>query len=177
MWSKKVMDAHGTSDSAPLFPSAERHRAPLMRFAIRLTRGDRYRAEDIVQETLLRAWRRPPATVPAGDDERLLAWLYTVARNLAVDLHRRDRAVPVGAVPPQLLDRAAADDVADRVVDRQLVRKALDGLSDEHREVIVRVHLCDRPGEETARELGVSPGTVKSRTHYALRALRRELAA
>ncbi|MFJ3927461.1 sigma-70 family RNA polymerase sigma factor [Streptomyces sp. NPDC090022] len=172
-----MIDAHGTSDSAPHIPSAERHRALLMRFASRLTDGDRYRAEDIVQETLLRAWKRPPAAVPAGDDERLLAWLYTVARNLAVDMHRRDRAVPVGTLPPQLLNRPADGDIADRVVDRQVVRRALARLSDEHREVVVRVHLCDRPGHETAREIGVSPGTVKSRTHYALRALRRELAA
>lgn len=148
-----------------------------MRFANRLAHGDPYRAEDIVQETLLRAWSRPPTTVPADDDERLLAWLYTVARNLAIDMHRRDRAVPVGVLPQQLLSRAEDGDLADRVIDRQLVRKALARLSQEHREVVVRAHFCDRPGEETAREIGISPGTVKSRTHYALRVLRRELAA
>ncbi|MFE9849431.1 sigma-70 family RNA polymerase sigma factor [Streptomyces sp. NPDC005576] len=176
MWSETVIDAHGTSDSSSRPASAERHRALLMRFANRLTQ-DPYRAEDIVQETLLRAWNRPPATVPADDDERLLAWLYTVARNLAIDMHRRDRAVPVGALPQQLLSRPGECDLAERVVDRHVVRKALARLSQEHREVVVRVHLCDRPRDETAREIGIPPGTVKSRTHYALRALRRELAA
>lgn len=147
-----------------------------MRYAGRLTDGDRYRAEDIVQETLLRAWRRPPVT-GQDDDERLLAWLYTVARNLSIDMYRRERSVPVGAVPLQLLNRAADGDLAEQVVDRQVVRTALTRISDEHREVIVRVHLCDRAGGDAAREIGISPGTVKSRTHYALRALRRELAA
>ncbi|MFJ8623131.1 sigma-70 family RNA polymerase sigma factor [Kitasatospora sp. NPDC093550] len=124
---------------------------------------------------MLRAWARPPQGDPE-DEERLLAWLYTVARNLSVDMHRRDRSVPVGVVPSQLLHHAADGDLAERVVDRQAVRSALTRLSEEHREVIVRIHLRDRSGEEAAQELGVPPGTVKSRTHYALRALRRELA-
>ncbi|RSS83226.1 sigma-70 family RNA polymerase sigma factor [Streptomyces sp. WAC06614] len=171
-----MIAAHGTAGSAPFVPAAERHRAQLMKYANRLTHGDRHRAEDIVQETLLRAWRRPPATA-AGDDERLLAWLYAVARNLSVDMYRRDRSVPVGALPLQLLNRPTDGDLADQVVTGQLVRTALGRLSDEHREVIVRVHLCDRTGDQAAQEIGVPPGTVKSRTHYALRALRRELAA
>ncbi|MEV7520383.1 sigma-70 family RNA polymerase sigma factor [Streptomyces sp. NPDC091371] len=171
-----MTEARGTSGSPPSTLAAERHRALLMRYASRLTDGDRCRAEDIVQETLLRAWKKAPVTGP-GDDERLLAWLYTVARNLSIDMHRRDRSVPMGAVPPQLLNRAADGDLAEQVVNRQVVHEALTGLSDDHREVIVRIHLCDGSGGETARQIGVSPGTVKSRTYYALRALRRELAA
>ncbi|MQS09055.1 sigma-70 family RNA polymerase sigma factor [Streptomyces alkaliphilus] len=155
-----------------------RHRERLLRHIVRLTTGDTHRAEDIVQETLLRAW----IFVELGDEEdpaeeeRLVAWLHRVARNLVIDAHRRDRAVPVGVVPDELLPPATGSDVADTVVDRQVVRHALARLSPAHREVLVEVHLRDRTGAEAARAIGIPPGTVKSRTHYALVALRRELA-
>ncbi|MBB0245886.1 sigma-70 family RNA polymerase sigma factor [Streptomyces alkaliphilus] len=153
------------------------HRERLLRHIVRLTAGDPHRAEDIVQETLLRAW----IFVELGDEEnpaeeeRLVAWLHRVARNLVIDAHRRDRAVPVGVVPDELLPPATGSDVADTVVDRQVVRHALARLSPAHREVLVEVHLRDRTGAEAARAIGIPPGTVKSRTHYALMALRREL--
>ncbi|MCE7083379.1 sigma-70 family RNA polymerase sigma factor [Streptomyces sp. ST2-7A] len=153
-----------------------RHRERLLRHVVRLT-GDPHRAEDIVQETLLRAW----VFVELGEDEdpaeeeRLIAWLHRVARNLVIDAHRRDRAVPVGVVPDELLPPTGGTDVAEAVVDRQVVRHALARLSPAHREVLVEVHLRDRTGAEAARAIGIPPGTVKSRTHYALVALRREL--
>lgn len=58
------------------------HAAPLLRYALRLTSGDRQRAEDIVQETLLRAWLHPEAIA----ERPARPWLFAVARNLAVDL-------------------------------------------------------------------------------------------
>jgi RNA polymerase sigma-70 factor (ECF subfamily) len=141
----------------------------------RLTSGDTHRAEDIVQETMLRAWL---TGLDRHDEDRRIAWLYRVARNLAVDAHRRDRAVPVGALPDDMLHRPDdTGDLADTVVDRQLVRRALARLSPEHREVLFHVHLHDRTRAEAARVIGVPQGTVKSRNHYALEALRRELPA
>ncbi|GAB3107893.1 sigma-70 family RNA polymerase sigma factor [Streptomyces calidiresistens] len=154
-----------------------RHRERLLRHVVRLTGGDPHRAEDIVQETLLRAWvflELTDDTDPA-EEERLVAWLHRVARNLVIDTHRRDRAVPVGVVPDELMPPAGGSDVAEAVVDRQVVRHALARLSPAHREVLVEVHLRDRTGAEAARAIGIPPGTVKSRTHYALVALRREL--
>src|SRR5258708_25314107 len=66
------------------------HAGPLLRYALHLTSGDRQRAEDIVQETMLRAWMHPDAIAegPARP------WLFAVARNLAVDAHRARRAPP-----------------------------------------------------------------------------------
>jgi RNA polymerase sigma-70 factor (ECF subfamily) len=180
-------------------PAAERYRARLLRYANRLTLGDPHRAEDIVQETMLRAWIAARAAHPhradvgaeaRGDDggsgeraesrlsgDRLAAWLYTVARNLAVDARRRERSVPMGVVPAEMLRHPSDTDLADVVVTRQLVQRALARLSPEHREVLVHVHLRDRSRADAARVLGVPQGTVKSRTHYALLALRRELPA
>ncbi|MBA2807722.1 MULTISPECIES: sigma-70 family RNA polymerase sigma factor [Streptomyces] len=156
-------------------PAAERYRARLLRYANRLTSGDLHRAEDIVQETMLRAWL---TDLDAHDENHRIAWLLRVARNLAVDAHRRDRAVPVGALPDDMLHRPdGAGDLADTVVDRQVVRRALARLSPEHREVLFHVHLHDRTRAEAARAIGVPQGTVKSRNHYALEAMRREIPA
>ena len=66
------------------------HAAPLLRYALRLTSGDRQRAEDIVQETLLRAWLHPEAIA----ERPARPWLFAVARNLAVDSHRARNARP-----------------------------------------------------------------------------------
>ena len=66
------------------------HGGPLLGYVLRLTGGDRTQAEDVVQETLLRAWRHPDALT--GRPVR--PWLFTVARNLVVDAHRARRARP-----------------------------------------------------------------------------------
>ncbi|MDT0323124.1 sigma-70 family RNA polymerase sigma factor [Streptomyces millisiae] len=165
-------------------PAAERYRGRLLRYANRLTPGDPHRAEDIVQETMLRAWLAADefAGEEGGfhaDDDHLAAWLHTVARNLAVDARRRDRSVPIGIVPAALLHRAADDggDVADAVVNRVAVVRALSRLSPLHRDVLAHVHLCDRSRADAARLLGIPKGTVKSRVHYALAALRSEFEA
>ena len=64
------------------------HAAALWRYAVRLT-GDKARAEDVVQETLLRAWRHPEVTDESERSAR--AWLFTVARNLIIDERRSAR--------------------------------------------------------------------------------------
>ncbi|TDC10138.1 sigma-70 family RNA polymerase sigma factor [Streptomyces sp. 8K308] len=153
----------------------------MLRYANRLSPGDPHRAEDIVQETMLRAWLAADefAGEEGGfhaDDDHLAAWLHTVARNLAVDARRRDRSVPIGIVPAALLHRAAdgGADVADAVVNRVAVVRALCRLSPLHRDVLIHVHLCDRSRADAAHLLGIPKGTVKSRVHYALAALRSE---
>ncbi len=100
------------------------------------------------------------------------AWLFTTARNLAIDAWRR-RAARVGEVitdvPPEA--PAVADDT-DRAVESWLVAEALSRLSRPHREVLVECFYQGRSVAEAASRLGVPPGTVKSRTHYALRSLK-----
>jgi RNA polymerase sigma-70 factor (ECF subfamily) len=135
--------------------------------------GDRQRAEDIVQETLLRAWRHPEAL--AADRGSARPWLCTVARNLAVDAHRSRRARPpeVGA---DALSVVAVPDEAERVLEGWIVADALRALSPEHRDVIVETYYRGKSVAEAAVALRIPPGTVKSRTYYALRALRLALA-
>lgn len=146
---------------------ADEHGPDLFRYVLRQTR-DRELAEDIVQETLARAWRHP-ARIAAGRDAAR-AWLFTVARNLVIDdarsAHKR-RELGVEEVP----ERPVADGV-DAVLDRMLVSDALASLSREHRVVIVEAHYLGHSVREISEQEGIAEGTVKSRLHYGMRALR-----
>jgi RNA polymerase sigma-70 factor (ECF subfamily) len=145
------------------------HGDALYTHALRLASGDRQRAEDLVQETLLRAWRHPEALDP--DRGSVRAWLFTTARNLAIDSWRR-RSVRVGEVVTDVVPESPSDDETDRTVEAWLIAEALARLSAVHREVLVECFYQGRSVAEAAVRLGVPPGTVKSRTHYALRSLR-----
>jgi RNA polymerase sigma-70 factor (ECF subfamily) len=147
----------------------EQHAAPLLAYAMRLTSGDRGRSEDIVQETLLRAWRHPQALDPERGPVR--SWLFTVARNVAVDAHRARRARP-HEVGDEALAVVPAVDEIEHALDRWLIADALATLSADHRAVLVETYYRGRSVAEAAATLGVPLGTIKSRTFYALRALR-----
>jgi len=147
----------------------DEHAAALWHVALRLVGNDRSRAEEVTQETLLRAWRhRAILDAPAP---ALRAWLFTVARNIVIDDWRSRRSrpeIPVADVP--------ADEKHDARTDELLlswiVAEALTQLSPDPRAVLLECYSRGRPVSEAARTLGVPEGTVKSRTHYALRALK-----
>jgi RNA polymerase sigma-70 factor (ECF subfamily) len=143
------------------------HAADLHRYALRLT-GDEQHAQDVVQETLLRAWRHPE--VLQRPDDAVRAWLFTVARNLVLD-HLRSARHTREHVTERVPDRTEADR-SQAVLDGWLVADALLQLSPEHRAVVVGAYYGGRSVAELAAEQGVPPGTVKSRMHYAMRALR-----
>lgn len=147
----------------------EEHGTALLGFVLRLVGGDRQRAEDVVQETLLRAWRHPEALESEHGSVR--PWLFTVARNLVIDGARARRARPPEA-PDSALAGIAVDDGLDRTLTAWAVADAVAGLSPAHRDVLVETYFRDRSVAEAAAALGVPEGTVKSRTFYALRALR-----
>ncbi|MFD1522350.1 sigma-70 family RNA polymerase sigma factor [Pseudonocardia yunnanensis] len=149
----------------------EEHGKAMLAYARRLT-SDRSAAEDIVQEVLVRAWRH--RVVPIAGKTAVRAWLFTVIRNLVVDRFRAQNSRPIEVVETQLTHPVERDH-ADRVVDSMLVSQALDSLSPEHRAVLEDVYLHGKTVRETAETLGIPPGTVKSRTHFALRALNRLL--
>ncbi|HEU4348995.1 MAG TPA: sigma-70 family RNA polymerase sigma factor [Actinoplanes sp.] len=152
----------------------EEHAGPLLMFVLRLTGGDRQRAEDIVQETLLRAWRNAHRLGAQGQ-QSLRPWLVTVARRIAIDDHRS-----ASARPPETYDRelesfpSTADDT-DRVLQLMTVTDALKTLSQSHREILVETYFRGRTVPEAADVLGLPLGTAKSRVYYALRALRTAL--
>lgn len=156
------------TDEALVRSLYDEHGRALLAYATRLT-SDRCAAEDIVQETLVRAWRHPEVLVNGRGSVR--GWLLTVARNLITDRARARAARPV-EVAESPVTPAIERDHADSVVDSMVVIAALDRLSGNHRDVLVELYFRGRSVTEAAAALGIPPGTVKSRSHHALRALR-----
>ncbi|HJQ46812.1 MAG TPA: sigma-70 family RNA polymerase sigma factor [Amycolatopsis sp.] len=144
------------------------HAAALWSYALKLTSGDHARAEDLVQETLLRAWKHPRVLDQSEGSAR--AWLFTVARRIAIDGWRSAAARSEVSTdnPPEM----PLPDGTDRALQGWLVAEALGELSPAHREVLGLCYFQGYSVAEAAKRLGIAPGTVKSRTHYALRALR-----
>jgi RNA polymerase sigma-70 factor (ECF subfamily) len=157
-------------DAGSMRVLCDQHAAALWRYAVRLT-GDRGRAEDVVQETLLRAWQHPEV---ADDNERSArAWLFTVARNMIIDERRslrfRKEVSPLdGCGVPE----SAGLDELNAALDRLLIGDALAQLSAEHRAVVWRSYYLGWTTAQIADDLHLAEGTVKSRLHYALLALR-----
>jgi len=160
----------GDAQTATMCALYNEHAAALWRYAVRLT-ADRSRAEDVVQETLLRAWQHPEVT--ARDEGSARAWLYTVARNIIIDERRSARfRNEIGTPDPEQTKDRAWPEEADSAVDRMLLSGAIAKLSAGHRAVIKRSYYQGWTAAQIAADLHIAEGTVKSRLHYALRALR-----
>nr|WP_275936259.1 sigma-70 family RNA polymerase sigma factor [Sinosporangium album] len=146
----------------------EYHR-PLLAFAVRLTFGDRQWAEDVVQETMIRAWRSVDQLDSGANS--LMPWLATVARRIVIDDRRRKEARPqeAGEAP---LENVPMPDEVEGLLRQVVVAEALKSLSPAHREILNETILRDRSVNDAAEKLGIPIGTVKSRVYYAVRALR-----
>jgi RNA polymerase sigma-70 factor (ECF subfamily) len=160
-------DSAAGRDAARLAALYDAHAAPVWRYVVHLT-GDRAGADDIVQETLLRAWRTP--RILEQDPSTTRSWMFTVARHLVIDearSARRRREIDVAEVPER-----TAPDGTDALFEAILVEEALATLTTDHRAVVVRAYYRGLSVAEMADELDIPEGTVKSRLHYGLRALR-----
>ncbi|MCG8916477.1 sigma-70 family RNA polymerase sigma factor [Actinokineospora sp. PR83] len=158
-----------TTASTLLDEIVRAHGPALLAYTTRLTGGDRHRAEDVVQETWLRAWRN--LTRLTDDQGSVRGWLKRVAHNIAVDQHRARAARPAEVEMPAT-DPTATPERADEVVDRLFVADVLRALPTAHRATLAEVYLADRSTAAAAVALQVPVGTVKSRVHNALRTLR-----
>jgi RNA polymerase sigma-70 factor (ECF subfamily) len=160
-----------TPDEALVHAVYQDHGRALLAYATRLT-GDRGAAEDVVQETLIRVWRHPEALANGRGSTR--GWLLTVARNIITDRIRARASRPQEV--PETPDAPPVErDHADRVATSVTVLAALEELSEDHRGVLDQIYFQGRSLGEAASALGIPPGTVKSRSYYALRALRQHL--
>jgi RNA polymerase sigma-70 factor, ECF subfamily len=160
----------GASDGDQIIAEIFRHyQRPLTSFVLRLTAGDRQWAEDVVQETMIRAWRGADRLDPEVDS--LMPWLATVARRIVIDDQRRREARPreTGDGP---LENLPIPDGMEDLLRTVVVSEALKALSPAHREALTETVLRGRTVNEAAQVLGIPVGTVKSRVYYALRALR-----
>ncbi|MGA9749467.1 MAG: sigma-70 family RNA polymerase sigma factor [Nocardioides sp.] len=145
----------------------------LYRFVLRGL-GDPGIAQDVTQETFLKAWRFADRYDP--ELASLRVWLFGIARNTMIDHARSAKVRPwqTNLVDPPTAESMAGSvgDGADRVLETWLVEESLRRLSEHHREAIVQTHLKERPYDEVAAELGIPVGTLRSRVFYGLRALR-----
>ena len=153
----------------------EAYQTPAYRLAARMCGPDS--AEDVTQEAFLAAWRALPEF---RGDCRVSTWLYRLVSNAAIDCLRREKKhrdtgdvddleLPDGG--PSLQEQAERSDTRDAV------RRALDRLSPEHRQVLLLRFMQELDYGEIARALNVSEGTVKSRINRAKSKLREVLAA
>jgi RNA polymerase sigma-70 factor (ECF subfamily) len=148
----------------------EGHAAALCRYARRLT-GDQVRADDVVQETLVRAWQHPEITDDGARSPR--PWLFAVARNMIIDDRRSLRfRTEVFSLDGAGFTEPAGPDEVNATLDRLLILDALAQLSAAHGAVIRRAYYLRWTTAQIAEDLQIPEGTVKSRLHSAVRALR-----
>lgn len=134
------------------------------------------RAQDAVQQAFLLAWRDLPGL---RDPERFGPWLHRILVNACYEESRRYRrwTSRIQALPIDGSAELAEHDSTIRIVDRDALERAFARLSPEHRAVVVLHHHVGLPLPEIAEIVRVPVGTVKSRLHYATRALRVALGA
>ena len=132
-------------------------------------------AQDAVQQAFLIAWRELPKL---RDEGRLEAWLYRLLVNACYAEIRRARRWQPSLRIVTDRDAAPATDGAQMGVERRdELERAFRRLSAEHRAVVVMHHYLGLSGAEIAEALGLSPGTVRSRLHYARQQMRAALEA
>lgn len=146
------------------------HTPALLRWARRRF-DDPRDAEEVVAETLARAWRRYETFDPSRGSHR--AWLFGIARTVASDQFRSgQRHRGQLDVDEVASETAILDAELDRVVELSYLRDALASLSEEHRAVIVDAFFHGQTTKQIASRTDIPAGTVKSRMYYGLRAIR-----
>ena len=174
-------------DISALEELLRRYQDPLMGFIYSVIR-DYHQAQDIFQETFIRvyreAWRFRSGAV-------FKTWLYTIAMNRCRDIIRKskrrpaisleeERKEPDGEPGPRMIGKIASADPGPRAEAgarelEEIFRRELEGLSDEHKEVVILSRLNGLKYREIAKILNIPSGTVRSRLHYALEELRKRM--
>ncbi|GAA2680026.1 sigma-70 family RNA polymerase sigma factor [Streptomyces lunalinharesii] len=164
-----------TLDDETLAELIRLHGSYLRGALMKITKGDRARAEDILQETMVRAWQHPEAI--ASGPEHARPWLFTVARRIAIDHFRMQAARPQTTTDEIPEQRRNGADPYDGVLLAHDMQVALKELQPQQREILVELHMKGRSMAQAAEALGIPVGTVKSRNFYAVRAFRQVLEA
>ena len=148
------------------------HAGALFAYVLRLVAGDRYLAEDVVQETLLRAWKSASKLDPNA--RSLRPWLVTVARRIVIDGHRSRQSRPP-ETSPAALEQLPARDELERSLRLMTISDALQDAVGRTPGGARRDVLPWPYRQRGGRGARAAPGTVRSRVFYALRALRNAL--
>jgi RNA polymerase sigma-70 factor (ECF subfamily) len=184
---RQLVERIRAADSAAFDALFERHAEAIRRRLMRVVR-DPIAAEDLLQEVFLRLWTRAEQYSGSGP---VGGWLMRTATNLALNHLRsskRRRTRPLqgpchaadesadATVPGWMIDAAAPspDELVEQAEQHQLLHDLVDSLPEAKRRTIRLVHDDQLDIAAAAEALGVSPGTVKSRLHYARQELLRE---
>jgi RNA polymerase sigma-70 factor, ECF subfamily len=153
------------------------HGSEIFRFCFRLI-GERGQAEEATQETFLKAWRARDRW--SGDLGSVRTWLFSIARNVSIDMLRAravrptlpGKSVHVDLTQDGTNRRDGSTDAYDYLLDSWTLEEGLRRLRDDQRYAIVETYVKGRSYAEVATELGVPDGTVRTRVFYGLKSLR-----
>jgi RNA polymerase sigma-70 factor (ECF subfamily) len=163
----RAIEERGADRAAAFATLADRHLDRAYHLAT-LILGNRAEAEDATHDAFVAAWR---AFGSLRDPERFEAWFDRILVNACRDRLRRTRRHPVVDLSDALADPPAPGDLAAVAADRDAIARGLERLAPDQRIVVCLRFYRDLTVDEIAVRVGVPPGTVKSRLHYALRDL------
>jgi RNA polymerase sigma-70 factor (ECF subfamily) len=159
----------------------DRHAASVMGICLKII-GERAAAEDVLQETFWRVWQN--ASTYQSQRGSFTGWLFRIARNLAIDVYRRDRSRPQAITETRdadpILDQMPDLDInvteqAQANLDAQQIRNALKNLPREQRQVIELAYFYGMTRLEIAQATREPLGTIHTRARLGLQRLRQEL--
>lgn len=174
-----LVERHLAGDGRALNDLLGRYVSPLYRFVLRLC-GDTSQAEDIVQETCLKAWRKLSSF---QTNRSFKTWIFTIARNTTFDYLKKKKAIPFSTLDEQSsIDEVFEDQIEDdrplppellEHQDRaQLLNEAVKQLPEKSRTILQLHEGEDMTFQEIAETLSEPLNTVKSRYRRALKSLR-----
>jgi len=149
--------------------------APRIKAFMQRSGASEAKAEELAQETMLAVWRKAALFDPASAGAA--AWIFTIARNLRIDAHRRERRGGVietsdVEIEFQIDDSPQPDALLATTQSEERVRSALTKLSDDQMRVVELSFFEEKAHAEIAEILGIPLGTVKSRLRLAMSRLR-----
>lgn len=173
------MQAVAAAAERPAFAALFRHFAPRIKSYLVRSGSEEALAEELAQETMIVMWRRAANFDPSR--AQLSTWLFTIARNLRIDHHRRRTAVHVDVGDQWDADQQPAsahlapEELAAAAQRSRSVQRALAELPPEQALVLRLSFFDEEPHSRIAQQLDVPLGTVKSRIRLAIAQLRRVL--
>jgi RNA polymerase sigma factor (sigma-70 family) len=170
-----LLSAVAQSGDRQAFALLFQYYAPRLKTYMRKLGTEDAVAEELAQEAMLAVWRKAASFDPGRANAG--TWIFAVARNLRIDMLRKEKRPEIDFDDPELVPDPAprADEVMATQQSESRIRAAMVGLSAEQTEVVTLSFYEDTPHAEIAARLKIPLGTVKSRLRLAMKRIRFEL--